>query len=710
MLGATRRWFKRNRANLAIGAGVLGAGYLAGQYVVSKLMEARQRMSDDRIAKENLRRRFQQNQEDCSFTVLAILPTATENILEALPVEDTLAELQKQKSERIARSGAGSEAASSVGILSGPGSTTDDDARGSLPSGSESFMHTSQLEQSIGDGVEGREIPPQPLRSKKSKLQLWGDMKVNSIARSFTLLYTLALLTLLTRIQLNLLGRRNYLASVVSLAAPQRPEPRITLEDNDDDNFERAYGNDFETNRKYLSFSWWLLHKGCKDLMETVISAVTEVFGPVNLREDITLQKLSELTIEVRKKVEGATEEERRTKKWLPFLLPPPSHEAYLLHESGMISPSSSPTTTASTPLISPSLRRLLDETSDLIDSPPFSSVLTQLLDAGFTHLTHNKIAPQAFRIPPVSASAERIVELVDPANAKTKIASTLPVYLRQAHAIGAGDVGGVGADQGLGLAGALTGVSEAGTQAPGSNEYLAAMEAVRELEAFAAVVYSSNFEYEVAEAAPEGDVVGRVERLEVPGGVESRPSTAGTGIWGMVGGGVGDERRGEVEEIVEVEPEEVVGGEESMVGAESGFEAAWGKATMASEEVIPLAKEEALVAKEEEVPVLVEKEVGPEVVEKPEEVEPEVVEQPEEVEPEIVAKPQVEPEVVTKPEELEPEVVTKPEEVEQEVKNVEPVVVDKEEETEREVHVVDKHDAGKEEQEVKVEGIEGKQ
>jgi hypothetical protein len=52
MIGATRRWLRRNRTNFAVGAGVLGAGYLAGQYALGKLSEARQRMSDDRIAKE----------------------------------------------------------------------------------------------------------------------------------------------------------------------------------------------------------------------------------------------------------------------------------------------------------------------------------------------------------------------------------------------------------------------------------------------------------------------------------------------------------------------------------------------------------------------------------------------------------------------------------------------------------------------------------
>lgn len=52
MIGATRRWFQRNRKGLAIGAGVIGAGYMAGQYLISKISEARERMSSDRIARE----------------------------------------------------------------------------------------------------------------------------------------------------------------------------------------------------------------------------------------------------------------------------------------------------------------------------------------------------------------------------------------------------------------------------------------------------------------------------------------------------------------------------------------------------------------------------------------------------------------------------------------------------------------------------------
>jgi hypothetical protein len=52
MFAATRRWFRRNRTPIAIGVGVVGAGYVVTQYILNKINDARERMSSDRIAKE----------------------------------------------------------------------------------------------------------------------------------------------------------------------------------------------------------------------------------------------------------------------------------------------------------------------------------------------------------------------------------------------------------------------------------------------------------------------------------------------------------------------------------------------------------------------------------------------------------------------------------------------------------------------------------
>jgi peroxin-3 len=348
------------------------------------------------------------------------------------------------------------------------------------------------------------------------------------------LIYTLALLTLLTRIQLNLLGRRSYLSSVVSLATGGVEQSTISLENHDDDNPDQAYGNDFETNRRYLTFSWWLLHRGWREVMLKVEAAVKDVFSNLSPRDDVTMQKFSELTIEVRKRVEGATESDRQATRWLQYLLPPKEQEKFVLKESGMTTedaPAEGPSLSSSGP--SP-LRRLLDETSDLIDSPPFSHVLTKLLDAGFSTLVDQKISQQAFKIPPTpevpDLDGPRVTEVFEAKPVKLPI--VLAILTRQAHSIGNGV----------------------------PNEYLQSMEQVRDLEAFAAVVYSSNWESEISPMNEEGSTV--FVAKEGPAGPE----------------------------IVDAQAGEAVPAEESVVdvGAASSFESAWDKAVETSEKAGP--------------------------------------------------------------------------------------------------------------------------
>lgn len=190
MIQTTRNWLRRNRTNFAIGAGVLGTAYLAGQYALGKFSEARQRMSEERIAKENLRRRFEQNQEDCTFTVLAILPTATEKILDAIPVEQVLEELQRQKAERLSRSVGPSEIASTA-----PPSVVDTTEDGSKSESvqTESYVHASQValegEGSTVSGETGTSAEAaggieKGKTSKKSKAQLWNEMKISCTSSS----------------------------------------------------------------------------------------------------------------------------------------------------------------------------------------------------------------------------------------------------------------------------------------------------------------------------------------------------------------------------------------------------------------------------------------------------------------------------------------------------------------------------------------------
>lgn len=420
----------------------------------------------------SLRRRFQQNQEDCTFTVLALLPTATANIVSLLNTEQITYEIQQAKS---AAKGPAADSASPPSIADT--ALTDDDGKSLASLQSESGVHASQIAAPSPSGHDAK--------ARKTKRQLWDSLTISgtsvrpsvhpstaaadvdeadrdaAVTRAFTLVYTLALLAMLTRIQLNLLGRRSYLSSVVSLATGA-PQATISLENNDDDKAEHDYGNDFDTNRKYLTFSWWLLNKGCVEVMQRVEAAVRTVFGALSPRDLLSFDRFGELTMEVRRLVEGSTPDERRASDWLKSILPPRHREADVIRQSGILD-DNAPQGGASQP--SPAaLRRLLDETADLIESPAFAHVLTLVLDAAFSLLVDGKLAAEAFDLDVQAPAA-------DAARSKAVLLpKILSVLTRQAHAIGSGM----------------------------PNEYLERMEAVRAVEAFAAVVYSSNWENEM--------------------------------------------------------------------------------------------------------------------------------------------------------------------------------------------------------------------
>ncbi|WFD35274.1 peroxin [Malassezia cuniculi] len=98
---ASRRWLRRGFNVLAAATGVIGGLYLLVQFSLSKFNEFQERLLRDRVARENLRRRFLQNQEDCSFTIMALLPTLAAQIFERMNVEGISKELQVQ-SKRVA--------------------------------------------------------------------------------------------------------------------------------------------------------------------------------------------------------------------------------------------------------------------------------------------------------------------------------------------------------------------------------------------------------------------------------------------------------------------------------------------------------------------------------------------------------------------------------------------------------------------------------
>lgn len=225
------------------------------------------------------------------------------------------------------------------------------------------------------------------------------------------------------------------------------------------------------------------------------------------------------------------------------YVLPPNDQEMYVLHESGILPRDSSPRSDSSSsptsdpgigieppkestqskispsPAISAPLRRLLDEASDIMDSPQSTRTTTLLLDALFSQLIDNSVRSQAFKStnPSLEVPFPRIQELgVDEVEIpKSKLATILAILTRQAHAI-------VGSDP---------------------NVYMQVMDNVRELEAFSAVIYSSNFgiddsgyvtQEQAAAAAALKRSAGDEHSFQRAESIVSTSTNGVKGIWGM--------------------------------------------------------------------------------------------------------------------------------------------------------------------------------
>lgn len=259
-------------------------------------------------------------------------------------------------------------------------------------------------------------------------------------------------------------------------------------------------------------------------------------------------------------------------------MLPPTEEEDYVLRESGVegvADPSSSETASK--------LRLLLDETADHIDSPSFSFVLTLLLNEGFSTLVDVKCANEAFKAStsPETApqSFDSMATVVPPvvSERKTKLANLLAVMARQAHVIGHGPMG--------------------------PNDYLDVMDKnVRELEAFSAVIYSSNFDLELLGTSRQPGASKGMDSMDPNSSamfsevvVDNEPEAGSTHLAQSTPVLIDQEERVvEIDEEISEAPvtEETIPVSSQEPAAESAFEQAWGKAmdegNIASEPEVP--------------------------------------------------------------------------------------------------------------------------
>ncbi|KIJ64887.1 hypothetical protein HYDPIDRAFT_111547 [Hydnomerulius pinastri MD-312] len=203
--------------------------------------------------------------------------------------------------------------------------------------------------------------------STRTKAQLWKEVKILALTRTLTTLYTTTLLTLLTATQLTLLARSRYIASVRASERAERARdraPHFTLtgilareamsrivdleaiwpawligedEDDEDDGDEEVEDVvSEETEMRYLTLSWWILHVGWKDVAARVRGSVEIVFDGVSLKSKLSSSELHALILDVRRRVE--LDRTEKGSRFASSLLPPtPETTAHVLAQGGAL-------------------------------------------------------------------------------------------------------------------------------------------------------------------------------------------------------------------------------------------------------------------------------------------------------------------------------------------------------------------------------------
>ncbi|KAJ3043653.1 peroxin [Rhizophlyctis rosea] len=380
---------RRNRNRLLWLGGTISGGCALFKFAEWKWTEFQQKRELEQGAKANVKRRFEQNLNDCAFAVGSLLPTLGENLFAHLDVERVTAKLKETKTAKTSDGGA----------------------------------------------------PLDEQQRMEQKLALWEEVKVLGFTRTIAAVYLVTLLIIFTHLQLNLLGRFFYLDSV-STFAQQSDFGNGELYDPPADQDRPPQGVSDETERRYLTFSWYVLNVGWTRCVERVRRVVEEVMGSVGLKEPIGSERLAKLVNEVRKCVEF--EDVGEIKAPFPFvecLLPPEGQEAEVIREGGAAPGDDAQLDADFT--VDPELRVLLNETRDFLESPDFQKVLHKCLDTSFDLLM--KHTQPAFEVNSSVVKSTRIgtedmeasqENIAPPSEKELPLAGVIPVISRLAHQI----------------------------------------------------------------------------------------------------------------------------------------------------------------------------------------------------------------------------------------------------------------------------------
>ncbi|TID17265.1 hypothetical protein CANINC_004029 [Pichia inconspicua] len=306
-----RNTIRRHSKKLLWTTGIISISYLLSLYIQKKVKEFQEQLQQENATRALIKKRFAQTQKDCYMTFLSFLPALVEPIYTCLNVEQVTGELKLSRRNK------------------GTPSISDDMS---------SITKSDVVENDLN--IDSA--------NKKTKAELWQDLKIKSLTRFLTLIYSESLLIILIHLQLNIISRKSYLNAALKLATSQKTikdEIDNSLIDNDESIPEQAF----------LSFTWWLLNKGNLKLVQLIEICIREVFNEVSLRDELGMMEFGSLVNQTQMAIENNLKKDEfyaelyeesgldehpkieKIPKILSLLLPPEGYQLTLLQNTNSL-------------------------------------------------------------------------------------------------------------------------------------------------------------------------------------------------------------------------------------------------------------------------------------------------------------------------------------------------------------------------------------
>ncbi|KAI3405850.1 PEX3 [Candida oxycetoniae] len=234
---------------------------LINEFIVKKFRNYQNALRQELMFKQQIKQRFIQTQQDCYYTILALLPVLAGPIIDALPVELITQALRMKKGQQNQSRQQQQQQ-----------EQQQQQQQQQVTGGSNSELTADNLNL-----LDNNNDPESKLSvyMNKSKVELWNLLKIKTITRTLTLMYSISGLLLVTRLQLNILARRSYLESAILLAGVKNPNNDIDPHEN------------YIIEQSYLSLSWWLLNKGWHNLSLLIEAVVVKKFENINPKTEL---------------------------------------------------------------------------------------------------------------------------------------------------------------------------------------------------------------------------------------------------------------------------------------------------------------------------------------------------------------------------------------------------------------------------------------